>query len=257
MILVLILRIFFSFLGAAAIKAKGKGTYILELGKWNYDFPEHFLKTNRQQTAIVIGKFQLECDPENLKLLTNLARLYRKTGNAAQAAQRFRNNSVTKKDRGFYYEWGTAEGNADNQALSVLLDALSIADRTTFAPPDNKQVKLSLAGMGVAFEKLYAQYHEIVFRDAQHACGVLGLCLSLDTTTENYFTKYCKSTSKQGAPDMDIKQAFDAFSHGVVTAWNYAEIDEILFKQLPFAKYEISFYGLMKLIRDSKTKKES
>ncbi len=246
----------FALLGAAAIKAKGKGTYILELGKWNYDFPEHFLKTNRQQTAIVIGKFQLECDPGNLKLLTNLAKLYRKSDNAAQAAQLFHNYSAGKKDRAFYYEWGTAEGTAGNHALNVLLAAVSIADRTTFAPPDNKQAKLSLAGSGVAFEQLYGQYHESIFRDAQHACRVLGLCLFLDTRAEGCFTKDCESTSKQGAPDMDIQQAVDAFSLGVNTAWRYADIDESLSKQLPLAKDEMRFEELIKLIYASIAKKE-
>lgn len=231
--------------------------YIQNIGKWRYDFPEHFLKTNRQQTAIVIGKSQLACDPGDLKVLTNLAKLYRKTDNASQAAQLFRNYSAGKKDRAFYSEWGTAEGNADNHALSVLLDVISIADRTTFAAPDNKQAKLTLAGMGVAFEKLYDHYHESIFRDAQHACGVLGLCLFLDTTAETYFLRYCENTSKQGAPEMDIQQAFDAFLLGVATAWSYADIDENLSRQLPLARDEMSFEELIKLIHASQAKKES
>ncbi len=189
--------------------------------------------------------------------MTSLAKLYRTTDNASQAAQLFRDNSIARKNRGFYYEWGTAEGNADNQALDVLLGAISIADRTTFTAPDNKQAKLSLAGMGVAFEQLYGQYHESIFRDAQHACGVLGLCLFLDTTAERYFIRYCENTSKQGAPDMDIQQAFDAFSLGVATAWDYADIDENLPRQLPLSKDEIRFDGLMKLIYASKAKKEN
>ncbi len=246
----------FAVLGAAAIKAWRNGASIPELGKWRYDLPKHFFETNRQQIAIVIAKSQLECDPGNLKLLTNLAKLYRKTDNAAQAVHLFRDNSVTKKERGFYYEWGTAEGNADNHALALLLSAISIADRTTFTPPDNKDAKLALAGMGVAFEQLYDQYHATIFRDAQHACGVLGLCLFLDTTTERYFIRYCEITSKHGAPKKDIQQAFNAFSLGVKTAWRYADIDESLFKQLPLAKDEMRFEELTKLIYASIAKKE-
>lgn len=144
----------FSLLGTAAIKAWRNGAYVPELGKWRYDFPKHFFETNRQQIAIIIGKSELECDPENLLLLTNLTKLYRKSDNPLQAVQLFRNSSTQNRDRAFYYEWSATEGNVGNHALNVLLAAISISDRQFSVAPDNNQAKLSLAGMGVAFENL-------------------------------------------------------------------------------------------------------
>lgn len=54
-------------------------------------------------------------------------------------------------DRSFTYEWRTCAGNDSDPALKALLAGWSLADQASTAPLDNRQAKLRLAGLGVAF----------------------------------------------------------------------------------------------------------
>lgn len=245
----------FSSLGKAALEARPHA-YIPDFKKWEYDYPKHFLTSKRESIVFAIARAQLGVDPDNPLLLTNLANLYREAGEPETATQLFREfKGDTRNVRGFYYEWGTAEGNAGNQALSVWLDAASLSDWHFSSSPDNDQAKLSFAGLGVAFGALYDAYHDTSFRDARGACGVLGLTLRLDPTTQGFFIRYISETIDQGTPKMEIDQAFQALEQGIAAAWQHFVRDEKLTAKIP-AQNEMTFEGLKSLIRRASARKE-
>jgi len=71
-----------------------------------------------------------------------------------------------RMDRGFYSEWGTAEGLNGDAVGSAILVGFSLSDNCDSSRVDNKRAKLGLAGLGVAFGELFERYREAVFRDA-------------------------------------------------------------------------------------------
>ncbi|MCM0082967.1 metallophosphoesterase [Geomonas sp. Red32] len=240
-------------LGVAAIKARPK-VKIPEFKKWEYDLPLHFLKSNRESIALAIGEAQLSEEPQNTFLLNNLASLYRETGDPEKSSHLFRKFDGATSGRDFYYEWGTAEGNAGNAALAVWLAAAALSDWRFSVPPGNNRSKLCLAGLGVAFESLYADHYVPEFRDARKAVGVLGLKLDLDPTAKRYLDGHFNMTRDQGAPDMDVERAIAAFVHGVQTAWSYLEKDESLLKRLP-TPAEMTFEDFENFIRRAAARK--
>jgi hypothetical protein len=153
-------------LGEAALEARPYA-HIPDFKKWQYDYPKHFVDSDRESIGFAIAHAQVNMEPGSHHLLTNLANLYREAGAPEEATQLFRTfGGETKNARSFYFEWGTTEGNAGNAALSVWLDAASLSDWHFVSPPENDQSKLSLAGLGLAFGVLYDSYHDATFRDA-------------------------------------------------------------------------------------------
>ena len=150
-----------------------------------------------------------------------------------------------EQDRGYYAEWGTAEGNIDNLALSVWLLAFSLADEVTRRPPDNDQAKISLNGLSVAFAELYDRYNHRTFIEACGAAAQLGLMLNLDTQTRHWLHK-----NQSRARDADVKkvlapEAFERLQQGIIAAWEQRESEP---PGVPPAT-DLSYNGLRRLLR--------
>lgn len=237
----------FSSLGASAIEAAKNGAYVPpNLAKWRYDFPNHFIEIGRKPIALAIGKAQLGIDPGDALTLINLASLYRKSGLPEIATNLFR-DFKGNLNRGFFYDWGTSEGSSGNHVLAVWLSAASLSDWRFSGPPSHKDTKLGLAGLGVAFAALYNAHYDPVFRDARRACAILGLKLYLDSRAEKSFQKGYAETSIQGAPEMNLDQAFEAFAAGVNLTWEYLDRRGIDEERIP-SPTEMTFEGLKNLI---------
>lgn len=233
-------------LGRAALEAR-QYAHIPELKKWEYDYPKHFIDSDRESIGLAISRAELSVDPGNCHLLTNLANLHREAGAPEEATRLFRTfGGDTKNARHFYFEWGVAEGNAGNAALDAWLAAAALSDWHFTVSPDNDNAKLILSGLGVAFGALYDSYRDATFRDARGACGVLGLCLRLDETARGYLNRYYSEAIDQGMPKMETDQAFDAFEAGIAAARGRFSTDEELAAKIPD---QVTFDGLKNLIR--------
>jgi predicted MPP superfamily phosphohydrolase len=243
-------------LGIAAQEARPYA-YIPEFKKWEYDYPKHFVASGRGSTGFAISRAQLQIDPGNSRLLTNLANLYREAGDPEESVRLFRTFEGNTRDaRGHYSEWGTSEGAAGGGALSVWLLAASLSDWHFVSPPDNDRSKIGLAGLGVAFGALYDSHHDTTFRDARGACGMLGLTLHLDDTTRGYLDRYYAEALRQGMPKVGIDQAFEALERGITATWERFDRDGQIARRIP-SQADMRFDGLKNLVRRASERAKS
>jgi hypothetical protein len=230
----------------AAKAARGKGSYVSELNRWDYDLPNHFLQ-KQPELAIQIGSTLLEQDPSNSKLAVNLARIYRQSDDSAEGARALREfTGEIGGNRGYWYEWGTCADESDDYALGAWLAGWSLADQSGVAPPDNDTAKKVLAGLGVAFAELFKRYPDPAFVEARHAMGQLGLRLRLDDKTRRYFKSYLAETEAEGVESADLSGAFNRLQTGLIRAWENCAERESLAERIPKPQ-TMRFDGLKRL----------
>ena len=150
-----------------------------------------------------------------------------------------------RTDRGFFNEWGVCEGEIGNHTANALLAALSISDGADRTQVDNEQAKKSLSGLGLAFGRLYAAYHDLAFRDAQAAVAALGLRLRVDDKAR-YFDRFLAEAAANGAQVPAIPDAFDLLRSGVFAAQHIGVHGEVA-AIVPDAR-KLEFGGLRRLI---------
>jgi hypothetical protein len=147
---------FYPFLAIAARKRSRDKREPLDVAKFQFDLPKHFVDQGgrRAEFGVNIAKALWLCDSDNYSHLTSYASLLRRMRRSPEALALFAENARRfPGHRGVLYEWGVTAGDSGDQGLSIWLDARSLADdRTT--PISQKNAKLSLAGMGRAFEEL-------------------------------------------------------------------------------------------------------
>ena len=136
----------------------------------------HFFDKGNYTLGIRLARAVLQVKPDNSYFIVKLAQLYRKAEQPEQSVQVFHSAPATvKRHRGYYIEWGAAEGNAGRYALNIWLAAFALADEAVRRPPDNDHAKLSLNGLSVAFVELYGEFNVPVFIAACGAAANLGL----------------------------------------------------------------------------------
>lgn len=238
-------------LGEAAIAAFNKGDYVLELGSWRFKLSDHFFAKSRQELALNIAQSVLSREPMNSLTRTHVANLYRKADAPDQAVRVFRESSLQMNgDRGYYHEWGVAEGESGNRAAGVMLQSFSLCDQCPTTMVNNNDAMKSLAGLGVAFGALYDAYNNPVFRDARMAVAVLGQTLHLDSKAKGFYQTHAHDAAAQGAAQPDRDQAFQLLRAGIIAAARVG-FDTFLTALLPKAE-ELTFEGLEQLVGHSK-----
>ena len=127
----------------------------------------------------------------------------------------FRLRSIFQTDiRGYWYEWGVAEGLAGDagihRAADAWLQGLSLADHLKPAPITPDQVKMSCAGLGVAFGKLAEPRPDCPFARARRVATYLGRLTDPDPTALGYFDRYDREADQIGTPHPEgIDEAID------------------------------------------------
>jgi predicted MPP superfamily phosphohydrolase len=229
---------------AAALARKEQG-FIPDLVPklWQYDLAAYFIAAGRQNVALRIGRRVLDADPSNIRSRVNLAKLFRKSGVPEEAARLFRDYSG-KMDRICLYEWGTAEGEADDYPLAAWLGFFALSDQAS-GSPNNENAIIVLAGLGVVFEKLFFSYNVRIFIEAHNAVGVLGLILPLDSL--GYFEKYLRKASALGVPEMDSSAALERFEAAARSIGALYDAREPFIARLPKPE-DLTFQGLRQLI---------
>lgn len=202
----------------SAQELRVNGQYVHLLNEYE-DVCLHFINKDRVDIGVRLAEVQVEANPKFPFLRARLSSIYRRAGQPDLAVEVFRTApQEMQRDRAFYYEWGTAEGNIGNQGISAWLDGISIADDTESYPPDNNQTKQSLAGLGVVMEGLYDQYGERTFIESLGAIAQLGFKLILDETTKKYFLKHQATSHQEGVTEVEDALALERVIKGIVLA---------------------------------------
>ena len=176
------------------------------------ELPQRFTEQRRKEIAVAAAKSSIDAEPDRLSRIVDLGKTYRNSKDYPAALQVFRdnaNNLWTKTDfesdvRGYWYEWGMAEGSkgddSAHRAADAWLQGLSLADHLKKAPIKSEQVKRSCAGLGVAFGKLADARPDCPFALARRAAAYLGRLTDYDPKASYYFDKYDREADKIGTP---------------------------------------------------------
>lgn len=219
------------------------------LKKWRFEISNQFFTQGREVLAFKIAEAVLDRESDNSLTRTHVANLYRRAKLPDQAIRVFEEiTTLVENNRGYYYEWGVAEGEYDHPGENVMLAVYSLSDQCSTRRVDSNQAKKSLAGLGVPLGVLYEAYRNPVFRDARMAVVVLGQCLDLDDSDKHYYDIHALEATNQGANSLNLEQAIPLIQAGLV-AVEQIGVDAKLIELLPKTK-EMTFEGLQELTLD-------
>jgi Mrp family chromosome partitioning ATPase len=246
----------YSFLTRAAMRAYVTNAFfVTDLQNWNYNLSRHFFGKGERwwDVASNVAKavFETNSEPQNL---CAFASVLRRTGRATEAmavlraaGERFRNR------RDVLYEWSTVAGAAGDHGLGTWLGGRSLADGG--GPIDPLQCKLSLAGLGIAFRKLFATLQKGAFAAGQAACGQLGLRLQdLDERTRGYFEEHTAEGHRNGITGLSPDQAVDTIRKAVILGANEvkSENEPLVFEKLLGEPDGYRYSALLRMVGGAK-----
>ncbi|HEY0075681.1 MAG TPA: metallophosphoesterase [Abditibacteriaceae bacterium] len=176
--------------------------------RWRYELPEHFFNSDRKLIGIAICEAVLSRESRNYKTLLKMAQLYRESNEAEEAARLFREFPVeAPKDRAFYSEWGTTEGNCGNYYADYLLNVYSLSDQYGEEPINRLRAELSLVGCCIALNELYKDTLNTAFLRGCITSVTLGKALSSNPRTIENFNRCYADCVKFGANVPNIEEA--------------------------------------------------
>ncbi|KAF0215358.1 MAG: hypothetical protein FD174_4155 [Geobacteraceae bacterium] len=195
------------------------------------NLPQQFSERRRKEIAVAAARSAVMYKSTWLGCVVDLGKTYRNANDYAAAVQVFRDNlriAPSKADftdviRGYWYEWGVAEGSLSDDAMhrlaSAWLQGLSIADHLNLVPITSERTKLSCAGIGVAFGKLAEPRPDCPFARARRAAAYLGRLTNPDPKTLGYFDYHDHDADRIGTPHpQSIDEAVDWLTDAVAQA---------------------------------------
>lgn len=205
----------------AAKVARLGGTYVPELGFWDYELAEHF-RRSKPELAHRIARSMLHEDARNTKLLVNLARLYRVCGQAAEGAKLLEGHPVaTTYDRGFWTEWAACAGVSQNYELNIVLGVQVFGTDMNVRSLAADDLKYCLGGLVAAFGKLYQTTRDPVYNLARGAATQFALSMGFDEMELNeQFRPAWQAAVAAGARIVEPSEALQLLSDGMSRAWN-------------------------------------
>ena len=223
-----------------------------DINNWQYELSRHFVGRGERGWTMArnVAKALHEADPDDVRLLVSYAKVLRQTNVPGDAMALLKSKGEPfRSDRGFLYEWSVIAGQIGDHGLGVWLGGRSLADGG--APLDDKRCKLSLAGLGRAFELLHASTGRVVFAEAQTVCGRLGLRLrDLDATTRGYFERHISAAARHGGPRRTPDQDVQILQRAVAAAADEMEPDNdpLFFEDLLGEPDGYRYTGLLRVI---------
>ena len=170
------------------------------------NLPPQFSKQRRKEIAVAAASSAVTHQSTWLGCVVDLGKTYRMADDFPAAVQVFRDNLSTvsskvdyaKVIRGYWYEWGVAEGLAGNDASDAWIQGLSLSDHLRGAQITDYDAKVTCAGLGVAFGKLTKTRPDCPFALARRAVAFLGRLVAPDPKTLGYFEKYDREADRIG-----------------------------------------------------------
>lgn len=207
--------------------------------------PDAMSEDRRRAIAIAAAVASRNYQSNWLGCIVDLGKTYRFAKETALAIEVFceeyrnrREAQATKVDwdrmiRGFFYEWGTCEGNVGERhghLADVWLGGMSLSDQLRVAI-DIRQVMLPCAGLGVAFGKVTTGEPHCVFAKARRAVTDIGWRTNPDNRAMGYFRRYERELDAAGVPHTaDIDEAINWLSAGILAA--YEELTDRFLREL-------------------------
>ena len=169
-----------------------KNKSVNELGSWRYKMADYFLESGRRDLALKIALTVLHVEPDNSKILTKVAQMYRRGGENEEACELYKEFVTGGKkilERGVFDDWSLSERASKNFSESALLLAFSLADQLFVLPPTIFNIKDNLQSICYDFKQLYELYRVSFFRELVASASRISLCLELTEEQENFFLK--------------------------------------------------------------------
>lgn len=205
--------------------------------------PKQLTEQRRIAIAIAAAKSAAVNQHEWLGCIVDLGNTYRLADDPPHALQVFRDHlgeAPGKVDyerviRGYWYEWGMCEGlfgnAADHRAADAWLQALSISDHLNPAQLTNNDIKLSCAGLGVAFGKLVMNRPDCPYAKGRRAVAHIGRLSYPDTTAKGYFDRYDREADAMATPHpKDLAEAIGWLATATAKAGN--ELKDVFLRDL-------------------------
>ncbi len=231
------------------------------------ELPHQFTEQRRKEIAVAAAKASVAAEEDRLSRIVDLGKTYRNAGDFAAAIHVFRENVSglsTKVDfasdvRGYWNEWGVAEGSVgddiSHRAAGSWLQGLSLADHLKPAPLVNQRgepesVKLSCAGLGVAFGKLAEPRPDCPFARGRRAAAYLGRLASPDAKALGYFNKHDRDADRIHTPHpKNIEEAIGWLTTAVAQAGR--ELQDPFLKNL-LKPEQVSFNMLREVLNPAR-----
>jgi hypothetical protein len=235
----------FPTLARAALAARGRGEYVPELHKWDYDLPNHFLVSGRPDLAIACAEMLQKTNPDDIRLRVNLSKVYRDQKMFEKAVEVFRSYSGEISTRASWTEWSVAEVSADNVLGSVLLAAVGLCDLPQMYPPSTRDGR-GLIALSFNFLVAYEQYREIRYRDAAMASAQIGLRAIADSEIRERLEDLQGRADAAGTKPFGETNLLAALLAGVRTALEVVHFDNLVQRRVSRDQV-VSFEGLLAL----------
>ncbi|WAC18115.1 metallophosphoesterase [Luteolibacter sp. SL250] len=238
---------------SSAIMANENGSSVPHLTDWRY-LSGKFASEGNSSFGIRLAKAALKNDPNNSYLLVKLSQLYRDGNQAEQSLKVFRAARIFKNaNRAYFTEWAFTEVYMGNQAMSALLNMISVSDNIGARFPTIRDIGFALVGLQFNLIELYQSYNRAVFASGAIAATMAARSISLDHTS---FVKL-DSKSKEIA---EMRRNFDVAPANVLKTiyialgkcYEQREISQDLDFPSPS---ELEFKALETVLKSNKFKK--
>lgn len=230
----------------AALRARLSLAFVPNMQEWNY-LSSHFFEKGNLGLGIRLAQAALQVEPTDPYLTVKLAQLFREAGQPEQAVQVFRTaRKHASSLRGYYREWGAAEGSAGRYGLNAWLAGFSLCDQAALQPPANKDAKIALSGLSLAFRELYDDYNAQIFIEACGGAAQLGFLVADDPQTRSFLERNAARARAVGVEPVLPSIALARICDGIAAAWEQRE-DELPGRILPGET--LTFDSLRRLLR--------
>lgn len=231
----------------AALTAYHEGGFIKGLRSWRYDLAEHFYTTNRPLLAIEVAQTVFEFEPNEPKVITNLAYLHRVSNEPQDAVRIYRDANLVTEDRPYYHDWAISEAECRHFLESAVLAAYALSDQCASSRPAVADVKGFLSCIGNGFKQLYNAYLDGSFKEADYAVMSIKLIFA-PVKLNRELREFRAKVARRRATEYDLDQAIQVISKGVRTALESGVTRSIADTVL--ARGSLEFSGLKLLSRN-------
>lgn len=237
----------FQSLVKAALSAHLDGAFIKGLHSWRYDLAEHFHKTNRPLLAIDLAQTVFDFEPEEPRVITNLAYLHRVSNEPQDAVRIYREANLITENRPFYHEWSLSEAECRNFIESTILSAYTLSDQCASSRPTVDDVKGCIATIGKGFRQLYNAYLDNCFKDAEEAIMSLRLIFA-PVRLSAELRQFREKVDKRRATEYALDEALNLLCLGLRVAMEVGANSAVA--EAVSLKGNLSFIGVATLARN-------
>jgi predicted phosphodiesterase len=204
---------------------------VIDLAFWRFEMTERLFQSGKTRLAIDVARKVYEVD-SSFHLVTKLASLYRRQGNADEAVALFRNFGAKPNHRGFYFEWGVSEGILRHRSENAILAAYALSDQAEDSSLMVENARMYLSGLSKSCDKLHVAFADRIFSEAESACNSLLTILKKNDKTsksesEELIVNFAKDVAKNRKRFYQRAEAITVISDMVQALQPYGVASEV------------------------------